>query len=67
MLQTYKVMTGKDNVERTTWFDMASSGKRATRQTADPLNIRPKVERLEVGRQFFRRKWLKGGMRSQKK
>jgi ribonuclease P/MRP protein subunit RPP40 len=25
MLQTYKVMTGKDNVERSTWFDMASS------------------------------------------
>ncbi len=53
MLQTYKVMTGKDNVERSTWFDMASSGQRATRQAADPLNIRPKAARLEVCRQFF--------------
>jgi len=53
MLQTYKVMTGKDNVDRATWFDMASSGQRATRQAADPLNIRPKASRLEVRRQFF--------------
>ncbi len=53
MLQTYKVMTGKDNVERSTWFDMASSGQRATRQAADPLNIRPKAARLEVIRHFF--------------
>ncbi len=53
MLQTYKVMTG-----RTTWrgppgFDMASSGQRAARQAADPLNIRPKAARLEVRRHFF--------------
>jgi ribonuclease P/MRP protein subunit RPP40 len=53
MLQTYKVMTGKDNVERSTWFNMASSGQRATRQAADPLNIRPKAATLEVRRQFF--------------
>ncbi len=53
MLQTYKVLTGKDNVDRATWFDMASSGLRATRQAADPLNIRPKAARLEVRRQFF--------------
>jgi hypothetical protein len=53
MLQTYKVMTGKDNVDRSTWFEMASSGQRATRQAADPLNIRPKAARLEVRRQFF--------------
>jgi hypothetical protein len=32
---------------------MASSGQRATRQAADPLNIRPKAARLEVRRQFF--------------
>jgi hypothetical protein len=53
MLQTYKVRTGKDNMERSTWFDMASSGQRATRQAADPLNIRPKAARLEVRRHFF--------------
>jgi ribonuclease P/MRP protein subunit RPP40 len=53
MLQTYKVLTGKVNVDRATWFDMASSGQRATRQEADPLNIRPKAARLEVRRQFF--------------
>jgi hypothetical protein len=32
---------------------MASSGQRATRQAADPLNIRPKAARLEVRWQFF--------------
>jgi hypothetical protein len=53
MIQTYKVLTGKDNVDRATWFDMASTGLRATRQAADPLNIRPKAARLEVRRQFF--------------
>ncbi len=48
-------MTSKDNVDRATWFDMASSGLRATRQVADPLNIRPKAARLEVRRQFSQR------------
>jgi len=53
MLQTYKIMNGKDNVSRKTWFDMASDGQRATRQAADPLNIRPKAARLEIRRNFF--------------
>ena len=53
MLQTYKIMNGKDNVARNTWFEMASDGQRVTRQAADPLNIRPRAARLEIRRNFF--------------
>ena len=53
MLQTYKILNGKDQVTKDTWFRMARDGQRATRQTADPLNIRPGVARLEVRRNFF--------------
>jgi hypothetical protein len=53
MVQTYKILKGVDNVSREIWFDMASQGTRATRQSADPLNIRPQASRLEIRRNFF--------------
>lgn len=53
MVQTYKILTGKDKVRRDTWFEMASEGVRATRMTVDPLNIRPKAARLDIRRQFY--------------
>jgi hypothetical protein len=40
-------------VERETWFQMASDEVRATRQAADPWNIRPGTARLEVRRNFY--------------
>jgi len=40
-------------VEKGTWFEMASEGERTTRQSADPLNIKPRAARLEVRRNFF--------------
>ena len=53
MAMVYKVLTGKDQVDPTEWFDMAGEAARATRATADPLNVRAKHGRLEVRRNFF--------------
>jgi hypothetical protein len=53
MAQTFKIVRRKENVERETWFKMACEGARATRQAADPGNIRPGTARLEVRRNFF--------------
>jgi hypothetical protein len=53
MAQTFKIVRRKENVERETWFKMAYEGARATRQAADPGNIRPGTARLEVRRNFF--------------
>ena len=62
MLQTYKVLTGKDNVDRATWFDMASSGLRATRQAADPLNIGQRQPGLKFEDNSSLREWWRTGM-----
>jgi hypothetical protein len=40
MVQTYKILTGKDNVSRDNWFQMADSTGRVTRAAEDPLNLR---------------------------
>jgi hypothetical protein len=53
MVQTYKIVNRKENVRKDTWFEMASTGPRTTRQAADPLNIRPQAARLDVRRNFF--------------
>jgi ribonuclease P/MRP protein subunit RPP40 len=41
MVQTYKILTGKENVKSDSWFQLASGAARATRLAADPWNIRP--------------------------
>lgn len=53
MVQTYKILHEKDNVKRSTWFEMASDSQRATRQAADPLNFKPKASKLEIRKTFF--------------
>ena len=53
MVLVYKVLTGKDQVDPAEWFTMAAEAARATRTTADPLNVRVKHGRLEVRRNFF--------------
>jgi hypothetical protein len=35
------------------WFTMASDSERVTRQSADPLNIRPGTPRLDIWRYFY--------------
>ena len=53
MAMVYKVLTGKDQVDPAEWFTMAGEAARATRATADPLNIKVKHGRLEVRQNFF--------------
>ena len=53
MAMVYKVLTGKEQVDPTEWFNMAGETARATRATADPLNIRVKHGRLELRQNFF--------------
>jgi len=53
MLQTYKILSGKERVNPSCWFTMASDSERVTRQSADPLNIRPGTPRLDIRRYFY--------------
>ena len=53
MLQTYKILNGKEKVDPSWWFTMASDSERVTRQSADPLNIRPGTPRLDIRRYFY--------------
>jgi hypothetical protein len=41
MTQTFKILKGVDNANKSTWFTPASEGQvRVTRMAADPLNVR---------------------------
>jgi len=53
MLQTYKILSGKKKVDPSCWFTMASDSERVTRQSADPMNIRPGAPRLDIRRYFY--------------
>jgi hypothetical protein len=53
MVQTFKIVTGKDMVNSDTWFKSVTVTGRATRSAADPLNLRPQACRLENRRNFF--------------
>jgi hypothetical protein len=53
MLQTYKILAGRDKVDKRKWFVMSSESDRQTRATADPLSIRIPANRLEIRRQFY--------------
>jgi ribonuclease P/MRP protein subunit RPP40 len=39
MAQTYKIVRGKDMVNKETWFESVTETGRATRSAADPLNL----------------------------
>ena len=53
MQYMYKILTGREDVDRGEWFTMASEASRATRSTAHNLNVRVKHGRLEVRRNLF--------------
>ncbi len=53
MIQSYKIVTGKDTVNNETWFKSVTVTGRATRSAADSLNLRPKARRLDTRRNFF--------------
>jgi hypothetical protein len=53
MIETHKIVTGKDMVNRETWFKSVTVTGRASRSAADPVNLRPQEFRLETRRNFF--------------
>jgi hypothetical protein len=53
MIQTYKILKGVSKVNSDIWFEKAAEGGRATRLTADPLNIGQKAARLDIRKHFF--------------
>ena len=53
MSMVYKILTGKEDVDPTEWFEMATNSTRATRTAADPLNVRVRHGRLDTRRHFF--------------
>ena len=53
MAMVHKILHGKGDLAASDWFDTAAGALRATRSTADPLNLRKRAGRLEVRRNFF--------------
>jgi hypothetical protein len=52
--QTFKILKGEDNANKSTWFTPASEGQvRETRMAADPLNVGPQASRLDIRKQFY--------------
>ena len=53
MAMVHKIMHGKGQLDHSCWFEKAADGQRATRNSADPLNLRVNHGRLEIRRNFF--------------
>jgi hypothetical protein len=53
MVQVYKIVTGKDRINRASWFKMAAIAPVHTRQADSPRNIVKPRARLEVRAYFF--------------
>lgn len=55
MVQTYKILSGKDMVEAEQWFTLANerTGGVSTRQRTGTRNITPKFGRTEIRSNFF--------------
>ena len=57
MIQTFKIMSGTDQVKPETWFNLGSAvereGAAQTRGVTGPLNIQERWASSEVRRNFF--------------
>jgi len=53
MCMVHKILQAKGGLCRETWFEMADSGARVTRSTADPLNLKVKHSRRDIRKHFF--------------
>ena len=53
MVMVHKILHEKGGLDHTTWFEKAENGPRATRNTADPYNLKVKHGRLDLRRDFF--------------
>ncbi len=53
MLQVFKILAGKDRVQRDHWFRMAAEGGVRMRQAAGLLDVVKSSAKLEVRSNFF--------------
>ena len=54
LVQAYKIIRRKDNVDPSTWFDLVGTDPaRVTRHTQDPDNIRRQQPRSDLRKNFF--------------
>ena len=54
MVQIFKTVHEIDRVDRRVWFEFVEDrGKRVTRLSVDPLNIKSKLSNSELRRRFF--------------
>jgi hypothetical protein len=60
MVQTYKIVKGKDLVNKETWFKSVTETGRTNSSAADPLNLRPQPSRLEIRKHFFSQRVVEG-------
>ena len=63
MIQTWRIMTGKDRVEASTWFDMEAArpreGATTTRNAAGCHAIRPREYKYKERGEFFSNRVVK--------
>ena len=57
LVQAFRILSGVDKVDPSTWFDLAASrvrqGAAATRSTSQPLALEPRKARTELRANFF--------------
>ena len=53
MIQTFKIVNGFDNVDKSTWFKFVGLREQVTRLNQDGLNLAKPIARLEIRKHFF--------------
>ncbi len=56
----HKIMNGEGGLDANTWCERASTSTHATRSRADPFNIRTGTGRLELRRNFYGMRMIRG-------
>ena len=53
MAMVHKILCGRGSLDSSQWFERAADSVRATRSSANPLNLKVRQGRLEIRRNFF--------------
>ena len=53
MAMVHKILCGRGNLDSNQWFERAADSVRATRSSANPLNLKMRQGRLKIRRNFF--------------
>jgi hypothetical protein len=53
MAMVHKILCGRGSLDSNQWFERAADSVRATRSSANPLNLKVRQGRLEIRRNFF--------------